>query len=123
MKLIGLTLPRSKPKERVAGRIEGMTREETAVKGSYWFIFHGKRDGMNSKLRGTRGSAVYRPGKAGAAHAATLDGRTAVALACAAAWGSLSGPATLEEGVCVHCRRVPCKGPGAYMTGVLTLPV
>lgn len=41
-----------------------MTVEKTAVKGSYWFIFHGKRDIMNSKLRATRGRVVYRSGRA-----------------------------------------------------------
>lgn len=64
-----------------------MTPEGTAVKGSYWFIFHGRRDGLNSKLRGAGGSTVYRPGKAATAHDATLDGLTAVPLTCAEAWG------------------------------------
>lgn len=56
-----------------------MTPEKTAVKGSYWFIFHGKRDVMNSKLRGTRGRAVYRSGEAAIAQAGT-SGILAVAL-------------------------------------------
>lgn len=60
MKLIELALQRAKPpEERVDGWIERMTPKKTAVKGSYWFIFHGKRDVMNSKLRETRGKAVY----------------------------------------------------------------
>lgn len=60
MKLIELALQWAKPpEERVDGWIERMTPKKTAVKGSYWFIFHGKRDVMNSKLRETRGKAVY----------------------------------------------------------------
>lgn len=60
MKLIELALQWAKPpEERLDGWIERMTPKKTAVKGSYWFIFHGKRDVMNSKLRETRGKAVY----------------------------------------------------------------
>lgn len=100
-----------------------MTPEKTAVKGSHWFIFHGKRDAMNSKLRGTRGRAVYRFGKATAAQAGTADGRTAVSLlALSPGAACLAGP-RLRKGVCIHCRRMLFKGPGAYMMGMPTVPV
>lgn len=95
-----------------------MTPEETAVKGSHWLIFHGKRDGVNSELRGTRGSAVDGPGTARAARAAAPDGLTAVAPACAEA-GRPSG----RGGCWCNGSRTPRKGPGAYGMDLLTLPV
>lgn len=58
-----------------------MTPEKTAVKGSYWFIFHGKRDIMNSKLRATGGRVFSWSGRAPAAHAGTPEVPTAVSLA------------------------------------------
>ena len=51
-----------------------MTPKETAVKGSYWFIFHGTGDVMNSKLRRTGGRVVYWSGKAATAQAGTPEG-------------------------------------------------
>lgn len=57
-----------------------MTPKKTAAKGSYWFIFHGKRDVMNSKLRETRGKAVYQSSTAAAAQTGTLEVSTAVSL-------------------------------------------
>ena len=72
-----------------------MTPEKTAVKGSYWFIFHGKGDVMNSKLRGTRGRAVYRSGKAATAQAGTSD---ELCRPGTGFWDRVSGLATFEEG-------------------------
>lgn len=95
-----------------------MTAEKTAVKGSDWFIFQGKGDGMNSKLRGTRGRAVYRLGKAATAQA-SLTALTGVLLMLRP---GQSGQLRLRKGVRVSCRSRVFKGLGACAMGGLTLP-
>lgn len=74
-----------------------MTAEKTAVKGSYWFIFHGKRDIMNSKLTIVRVFSGF--GGAAAAQAGTLEVLTAVSLARSP--GTICGPGHVWEG-CLH---------------------
>lgn len=79
VKLIEVALQWANPaEERVDGWIERMTPKKTAVKGSYWFIFHGKRDVMNSKLREPRSKAVYQ--LCAAAQTGTLEVSTAASL-------------------------------------------
>lgn len=74
-----------------------MTPEKTAVKGSYWFIFHEKRDVMNSKLRGTRGKSSVSVWQ-GCCRTSWHFGHTACCLAYTMSWDRLSGLGTFEEG-------------------------
>lgn len=67
-----------------------MAAEKTAVKGSYWLIFHGRRDRMNSTLRATSGRVVSRSGGAATAQAGVLEVLTAVSLTRSP--GTLCGP-------------------------------
>lgn len=92
-----------------------MTLEKTAVKGSYWFIFHGEKDIMNSKLRETRSRVVYRLGKVAA------QAGTGCCLACPEFWDLLSWARSRED-ACVTCRRTAVRGQGDGMMEPQTLP-
>lgn len=87
-----------------------MTTEKTAVKGSHWLIFHGRRDRMNSKLRATRGRVVSRSGEAAAAQAGVLEVLTAVSLT----WrpGTLCGPGHVQGRVFTDLAEEGCRKAG-----------